>query len=44
MSEDLGYDYCVFDRRQLEQLRAASRTEERVNLPAALDQFPLRSG
>jgi len=31
-------------RHQLDHLRVAPRTEERVNLPNALDQFPPRRG
>ena len=42
VSENLTYDYRIFDRRQLGHLRAAPRAKQRVNLPDALDQFPPR--
>ena len=44
MSQNLTYDYLVFDHRDLGHLRATLRTKERINLPDALDQFPPRRG
>ena len=33
-------NYRIFDRRLLDHLRAAPRTDQRINLPDALDQLP----
>lgn len=40
MSEKFGYDNWTFDRRKPGHLRVTIRTEEQINLPAPLDQFP----
>ena len=36
--------FLTLDPRDLGHLRAAPRTDERINLPDPLDQFPPRRG